>query len=47
MKALQLGEELFGVTHDAEVMERSALKQGKNFVRREWTCELKGRFGQK
>jgi len=27
--------------HDAEAMERSALKQGKNFVRRDWTCEPK------
>jgi len=25
--------------HDAEAMERSALKRGKNFVRRDWTCE--------
>jgi len=23
--------------HDAEAMERSALKRGKNFVRRDWT----------
>jgi len=25
--------------HDAEAMERSALKRGKNFLRWEWTCE--------
>jgi len=27
--------------HDAEAIEWSALKAGKNFVRREWTCEPK------
>jgi len=26
-------------------MERIALKRGKNFVRRKWTCELKERVG--
>jgi len=25
--------------HDAEAIERSALKRRKNFVRRDWTCE--------
>jgi len=29
--------------HDSEAMERSALKQGKNFVRKDWTCEPKER----
>jgi len=27
--------------HDAEAMEQRALKQGKNFVRRDWTYEPK------
>jgi len=34
-------------SYDAEAMERSALKRGKNFVRREWTCEPKERVRSK
>jgi len=30
-----------------EAMERSALKRGKNFVRREWTCEPKEKVRSK
>jgi len=33
--------------HDAEAMEQSALKWGKNFVRRDWTCEPKERVRSK
>jgi len=33
--------------HDAEAMERSALKQGKNFVQRDWTREPKERVWSK
>jgi len=28
------------VHHNAEAVERSALKRGKNLVWRDWTCEL-------
>jgi len=33
--------------HDAEVIERSTLKRGKNFVRRDWTYEPKERVRSK
>jgi len=33
--------------HDAEAMERSALKRGKNFVWKDWTCEPKERVPSK
>jgi len=33
--------------YDAEAMERCALKLGKNFVRRVWTCEPKERVRSK
>jgi len=33
--------------HDAEAMERNALKRGKNFVRRDWTREPKERVRSK
>jgi len=33
--------------HDAEALERSGLRQGKNFVRRDWTCEPKKRVRSK
>jgi len=38
---LQLREELLGGTpmQIAEAMERSDLKRGKKFVRREWSCK--------
>jgi len=44
---IQLGEGLFGRTYDAEAMERSALKWGKSFVQRDWTCEPKDRVRSK
>jgi len=42
-----MGQGLFGGTHDAEAMERSALKWGKNFVQRDWTSEPKERVRSK
>jgi len=33
--------------HEAEAMERSALKRGKKFIRKEWTCEPKERVRSK
>jgi len=33
--------------HDAEAMEKSALKRGYNSVRRDWTCEPKERIQTK
>jgi len=33
--------------HDAEAMERCALKLRKNFVRKVWTCEPKERVWSK
>jgi len=33
--------------HDAEAMERSALKRGKNFLQRDWTFEPEERVRSK
>jgi len=39
--------DFFEGPHEAETIEGSALKEGKNFVRREWACELKERVPSK